>query len=209
MPSPTFKLSPSQSEGGELFPTKRHVVQMQRLGVKGVMITFDVSGIARFFKSLEQQDFRPELRYPAASAYDSDFLKLLGAGPAEGIIIGQALSMYLGEDQASVPEIARFREWMKRVDPSQKIDVFALYGWTSAEMFLNRMEALGPNVTRAGMVEQFSKMGAWDNRGLTTKVDVANKTPPVCEMYIVIKSGKFERLAPAKGFSCDGRFHKF
>ena len=184
------------------------VIQMRNEGVQGVFIVFDVTGIARFFKSLRQQGFDPPLKFPSAAAYDSAFIKLAGDA-AEGIIIGQSFAMYLGEDAALVPEITLFKEWMAKVDPNQKIDVFSLFGWMSGRLLLHGMEKAGPKVTRASVLAELQKIHEWNSFGLSDTVDVGAKKPGRCEMYMEVKGGQFRRLSPAQGFDCNGTFRPY
>ena len=195
----------------EVQPTESNftgdVIQMRQRGVQAVFVIFDVTGIARLFKSLHQQDFRPPLRYPSPAAYDGDFIGLVGADAAEGLLIGQSFSMFLGEDQALYPEIGRFREWMKRVSPGQKVDLFAMYGWLSAKLFIEAHQKVGPKLTRAAMIEALKGIHDFTG-GMETPMDVGGKKNPTCEMYMQVKGGKFTRLEPPKDYIC-GTFHHF
>ena len=181
-------------------------IRMESNDVQGYLIIFDVSGIARFMKSMAQQGFVPPIRYPSPAAYDSDLFKLAGADVANGLIIGQNLALYLGQDAASNPEIALFLEWMKKVDPSQKVDIFSFYGWLSGRLMIEGMKRAGPKVTRQGVLAQLQGIHAWDNFGASEKLDIGAKKPGVCEMYMEAKGGDFVRVAPASGFTCAGTF---
>jgi ABC-type branched-subunit amino acid transport system substrate-binding protein len=195
----------------EVQPTESNftgdVIQMRQRDVKAVFVVFDVTGIARLFKSLHQQNFNPPLKYPSPAAYDGDFIGLVGADAAEGILIGQSFSMFLGEDQSLFPEIGRFREWMKRVAPSQKVDLFAMYGWLSGKLFIEAMQKVGPRITRTGMIEALKGIHAFTG-GMQTPTDVGGKKNPVCEMWMQVKAGKFTRVEPATGFTC-GTFQPY
>ena len=187
------------------------VLEMRRRDVQGFLVVFDVSGIARFFRSIHQQGFDPPLKYPSPAAYDSDFITLAGADAVEGTIIGQGLSMYLGEDQ--LPEIQLFNEWMARVDPNQKVDIFALYGWTAARLLMTSMEATGPEVTREAILQDLTtNYTSWPNLGINgADNNVSAETNQVCEMYMQITGGQFTRLLPSDPgqFHCDGTFTPF
>jgi ABC-type branched-subunit amino acid transport system substrate-binding protein len=195
----------------EVQPTESNftgdVIQMRQRDVKAVFVVFDVTGIARLFKSLHQQNFNPPLKYPSAAAYDGDFIGLVGADAAEGILIGQSFAMFLGEDQGQFPEIGRFREWMKRVAPSQKVDLFAMYGWLSGKLFIEAMQKVGPKITRTAMIEALKGVHEFSG-GMQTPTDVGAKKNPVCEMYMQVKAGKFTRVDPPTGFSC-GTFQPY
>ena len=51
--------------------------------------------------------------------------------------------MFLGEDADKIPEVKLFNEWMKKTDPNQSVDLFALYGWLSARLFVDAMQQDG------------------------------------------------------------------
>lgn len=181
-------------------------IQMQSREVEGYLIVFDVTGIARFMKSMNQQGFVPPIRYPSPAAYDSGLFNAAGGGgPVNGAVIGMGNVLYLGQD-ANVPEVALFLEWMKKVDPTQKVDIFAFYGWLSGRLMIEAMKEVGPQVTREAMLAQLQSMHAWDNFGMTEPLDIGAKKPGVCEAYLEIVDGAFKRVHPASGFVCDGRF---
>ena len=185
------------------------VIQMRNRGVQGFLVVFDVTGIARFMKSMHQQGFDPPIKYPSPAAYDSDFIDIAGADALEGTIMGIGNVLYLGGDASRVPEINTFNEWMKRIDPGQKVDIFGFYGWLSAGLLVEALEQSGPEATRQGVLDFLATVTSWDNAGMTPPIDVAGKKNNVCEMYLEVRGGQFHRLAPAEGFICDGRFVRF
>ena len=185
------------------------VIQMRNRDVQGFLVVFDVTGISRFMKSMHQQGFDPPIKYPSPAAYDSDFVKLAGAEALEGTIIGQGNVLYLGTDAATVPEIKTFNEWMARIDPGQKIDIFGFYGWLSASLFLEAAEQAGPELTRQKVLDFLATVDSWDNAGMTPPINVAGKKNNICEMYLEVRGGQFHRLAPGEGFICEGRFIPF
>ena len=197
-------------EGRELQATESNfaadVQRMRAADVQGVMIVFDVTGIARFFKSLHQQRFDPPIKYPSPAAYDSEFIKLTGADAVEGLIIGQNVAMYSGEDAGAVPEIKLFNDWLAKIDPNQKIDIFAMYGWASGRLLVEAMKKAGPQVTRQGVLDVLKGIHSWNNFGMSETLDIGSKKPGPCEMYMEVKGGRFQRVHPASGFHCDGTF---
>lgn len=180
-------------------------IQMQGEDVQGYLIVFDVTGIARFMKSMKQQGFVPPMRYPSPAAYDSGLFKAAGgADPLNGIIIGMGNVLYLGQDD--IPEVKLFLEWMAKVDPTQKVDIFAFYGWMSGRLMVEAMKQVGPKVTRDAVLKQMQSMHAWNNFGMTETLDIGAKKPGVCEAYLEVVDGQFKRVQPASGFQCEGRF---
>jgi len=57
------------------------------------------------------------------------------------------MSMYIGED-ASLPEVTLFDEWVHKVKPGYKPDLFAVFGWGSVRLLADALKANGPKVTR-------------------------------------------------------------
>ena len=76
--------------------------------------------------------------------------------------------MFLGEDAGRIPEVKLFNDWMKRTDPNQPVDLFAMYGWLSARLFVDAMAKMaqaGQTPTRKGLLDTLSKWGSWDGNG--------------------------------------------
>jgi ABC-type branched-subunit amino acid transport system substrate-binding protein len=186
------------------------VVQMRRQNIQGFFIIYDASGIGRFLADMESQGYDPPLQYPSPAAYDSDLVKFAGKAGVEGIIIGQNMSMFLGEDAVAVPEIVTFNEWVRRIDPNQKFDLFALYGWAAGQLLTNAMTAAGPEVTREKVLAELAKTTSYNASGLHSVHNVAAKAPSVCEMYMEgTADGGFRRIFPDTGFYCEGTFHQY
>lgn len=184
------------------------VVQMRRAGVEMLIMTYDVTNFVRVAKAMAQQNWKPKLMNWGSNAYDPDFLS--GGGAAvEGSVLDQQQVLYGGEDRASVPEVGLFLDWMKRVDPSFKPDLFALYGWTSAMLFAQAAQAAGPKLTRAALFDALKKIDNFDGNGLLAPVGPASKRPSNCWLAIEVKGGKFVRKTPPSGFRCnDGGYFR-
>lgn len=189
------------------------IVQMQRLGVRTVMFLGDIGNLANFWRDMHQQrsSWKPDLKYVIATAYDSSwFARMPEPAAADGTIISQNVSLYLGEDAQRVPEVGLFLEWMKRIDPGQPVDLFAFYGWTSAKLFVEAATAVGPNLTREALMAHLRSVHEYDGDGLQLPVDIGRKrTLGACEVFIEAKDSTFRRWHPQQGFDCSGRFIPF
>ncbi|MCU1487432.1 MAG: hypothetical protein JWN67_4178, partial [Actinomycetia bacterium] len=183
------------------------VVRMKSSGVKLVhLLSADVKTVARLAKSMQQQGFKPDAFVVSNVAYDATFFPLVGSA-GEGIINIQGQAMYLGED-ASNPEVALFRQWLQRVKPGAKPDLFAVYGWASGRLFTQALQAAGPKATRAGVLAALRRIDTFDANGLVVPIGPASKRPATCFLVVTVKGGKYVRTDPARGFKCGDGYLK-
>ena len=86
-------------------------------------------------------------------------------------------------------------------------DLFAVYGWSSAQLFVQALKAAGPKAKRSDVMAALRKITKFDADGLLAAADPANKKPATCWMLNVVKDGKFVRVdSPASTFRCDGSY---
>jgi ABC-type branched-subunit amino acid transport system substrate-binding protein len=183
------------------------VIKMQSGGVQMVIMTGDVTGMARLAKAMAQQGFKPKLNNMAANAYDHRYVEIAGAA-AENTLLDQQLPLFAGEDGGTVPEVALFNQWIQKVRPGFKPDIFAAYGWASGRLFEQAARAVGGALTRASLLAALGKIDNFDSNGLVAPAGPASKRPPTCYILILVKGGKFQRTdEPPTGYRCnDGGF---
>ncbi len=206
-----YKISYSRVTGVLETDYTADVVKMRNAGVKMVVISgLDIGGVSRLLDNMAQQGFKPQVFSSTGTAYDSTLIKRAGAAAAEGIFIDQTQAMYLGEDAHNVPAVALFDKWMHNTKPDVRIDLFALFGWTSAELFTDALKAAGPKATRTSLLAALHNIKSFTANGLLPPANPGAKTPPKCWLHIEVHNGKFQRVNdPATGFRCDDqRFHQ-
>src|SRR5438270_7816893 len=171
------------------------IVRMRSAGVKTlVLVSADVKGIARIAQQAKQQNFHPDLTILGASAYDPQLIPLGTADALEGMHIYLPTAMYLGEDRGSSKEVDLFLTWLKKTHPNANADLFTVYGWTSARLFVQALQAAGPKATRSAVMAELRKINKFDSNGMLAPGGPASKTPPVCFVIIQAKGGKFVRV---------------
>ena len=179
------------------------VVRMRQAGVKFFFTNGDVKSVARMAKAMAGQGFKPDVFLVQGPAYDATFIPLAGAA-AEGVINIGTQSMYLGEDASFIPEIALMNQWLQKVKPGYKPDLFAAYGWGHGRLFAKGMESVGPKPTRPALLAALRKINEWDGYGLFSPAGPGPKRPAVCWIFEIVKNGKFERWeSPPPNFRCD------
>ena len=101
------------------------VVRMREAGVKAVfLVAVDVKTTARLANAMAQQNFKPDFFLVNGPAYDPTLVSLAGAS-VEGLFSSQPYSMFDGEDAGVIPEVKLFDEWVQKVKPGYKPDLFA------------------------------------------------------------------------------------
>ena len=184
------------------------VINMKSKGVNAVDLTgLDWQDAAIFVQNAATQNYHPGLIFSGGPVYADQFISHAG-GPAaaNGIQIGQVFSLYLGQDAKSLPADKSFLSYVKKVNPSWVPDLYTLYGWASADLFVQALKAAGPHPTRGAVLAQLKKITSFDANGLMATVNPVAKTISPCFMMADIKGGNFVREMPTgSGFDCSGK----
>ena len=188
------------------------VINMKNAGVQMVLMT---DGDQQIFSALSaamaQQGFHPQVVFSAGPIYDNHFVSAAGgAANTKGYYLVQGSSLYLGQDAKSVPAVKTFDTWVEKVHPGFNIDLYTVYGWASAALFVQALKAAGNSPTRGKLLTQLSKITNFSANNLIAPANPAKKIPPNCVLFAQINSsGKFARIAPTKnsGFNCSGSYY--
>jgi ABC-type branched-subunit amino acid transport system substrate-binding protein len=185
------------------------VISMRNDHVNAVDLTaVDWEVGAEFVQNAAAQGWHPGLIFSAGPIYADQFVAHAG-GPAatNGIQIGQGQALYLGQDAKTIPADKLFLSYVKKVSPSWTPDLFTLYGWASAELFVQALQAAGPKPTRGSVLTQLKKITSFNASGLIAPANPAQKKPASCYVMMQIKNGNYVRTQPAKsGYSCNAPY---
>ena len=156
---------------------------------------------AEVAQEMQQQNFHP-INIEGA-AYSDQLLKL-GGSAVNGMYIVQPYALFLGQDASTVPQVALFDKWMKIADPNANFEIESIYGWTSAELFVDALKAAGAQPTRASLVAALDKITHFDTDGMIPVSDPAQNVPDNCFLLAQVQDGKIVRVppTPATGFDC-------
>jgi hypothetical protein len=180
------------------------VVRMRQSGVKAVYMTaVDVKTTARLAKAMAQQNFKPDFFLVGGVAYDPGMVSLAGDA-VEGVYNAQPYAMFGGEDAGAIPEVRLFNQWLQKVKPGYKPDLFAAYGWASGRLFFQALQAAGPKAERADVIAALRRITDFSDNGLVAPAGPGIKRPAVCFILVQIRGGKFERSdSPPPGYRCN------
>ena len=185
------------------------VINMRNKGVNAVDLTgVDWQDAAIFVQNAATQNWHPGLIFSGGPVYADQFISHAG-GPAvaDGIMIGQVFPLYLGEDQSQLPADKLFLKYTKQVSSSWVPDLYTLFGWASANLFVQALHAAGPHPTRGSVTAQLEKITNFDANGMVSPTNPAQKKPSGCFMMATIKNGKFVRVMPKTGFDCNTSYY--
>ena len=177
------------------------VVRMRQSGVKLVyLVATDDKNTARLAGAMQRQG----LDVPIIANYNPDLPKL-GGESVEGVWSPSGFAMFDGDDH-DIPEVKLFYDWVNKVKPGAKIDLFAAYSWAAGRMLFQAMEKAGPKATRADVIRELKTFTEYSANGLIAPAGPGIKKPNECLMFAQVKGGKWTRVEPDKGWICLGPY---
>jgi branched-chain amino acid transport system substrate-binding protein len=182
------------------------IVHMRSLGVQTLFMTdLDWEVSAALIQGMTQQGWRPMVSYSGGPAYADQFIKTAGGAAANGVIIGQLQALYLGQDRKAVPAVNTFLTWVQKAKKGWTPDLYTLYGWASAQLFVQALKSAGPHPTRGKVLAELHKVTNFNASGLLAPGDPAYKVSPSCYILAKVVNQSFQRVEdPGNGtFRCD------
>jgi ABC-type branched-subunit amino acid transport system substrate-binding protein len=190
------------------------VIRMQQAGVKMIyVIAANNAGAANLLHAVRQQT--ASRNWPVVfggPAYDQAFLQQAhsdlttsGVGPT---FEDQQYALFFNHSDAqAIPAVQDFQTWYGRVSGGASPDLFAAYGWSSAELFVKALRAAGPKANRKTLFTQLKKVTSFDADGLLATANPAHNKPGSCWVLTQAVNGQWARLDSPRGtFRCDGGY---
>jgi ABC-type branched-subunit amino acid transport system substrate-binding protein len=181
------------------------VIKMKDAGVQWLsMDSFQLEAVSRVLDAAKQQNWHPKV-ITAATAYDGNFFSVADAAAAEGLYLPQQFAMFLGEDRKTSKGVDEYLTWLEKVHPGAKPDLFGAYAWANAMLYTQaRKAAGGADATPEQVVKALIATKKFDADGLLAESDPGDQKPATCYLVAQVKAGKYVRLFPDTGFSCEG-----
>ncbi len=178
------------------------MIKMKNAGVK---LLFEPTQQGAYISTMAQENAQEGLNallVSGSNAYEEGF----NPGSAgNGTLVTTVTAMYMGQDGKLIPAVDTFDKWAKKVDPQTQLDLYTLYGWISAELFVQGLKGAGANPTRASLEAQLNKVTSFNAQGLISNQNPAQKIPGGCWIVIQYENGTWKRIAPdpKSGFVCN------
>jgi ABC-type branched-subunit amino acid transport system substrate-binding protein len=178
------------------------MIKMKNSGVKMIM---ELTQQGAYISTMAQENKQEGLNavfFTGVSAYEKGFDP--GAS-GNGALLTSVTALYMGEDGKVIPAVKTFDHWAKVVDPQTQLDLYTLYGWISAQLFVQALRNAGTNPTRASLDAQLNKITSFNANGLIATQNPAQKIPGKCWIAAEYNNGLWHRIAPdpKAGFVCN------
>ncbi|MGH9017617.1 MAG: ABC transporter substrate-binding protein, partial [Acidimicrobiales bacterium] len=173
---------------------------------RGVQLFFTTqmpdSYAATLAEEMQQQSFSPIV--VQGDAYSANLVKD-GGSAVNNMYIELGYVLYLGQD-ANQPAVKLFTHWMHVADSSANFELQSLYGWASAQLFVQALRQAGNPPTRAGLVAALAKVTSFNASGILTTGNPSANVPGDCVLLAQVKNGQIVRVppTPSDGFVCGG-----
>jgi hypothetical protein len=95
-------------------------------------------------------------------------------------------------------------DWLQKASPGATPDYFGLHAWSAYRLFQKLASEIGPDLTRKKLFDALKATKEWGGNGMHGPHQIGAKLPTTCNLYMEVKGGKFQRMAPASGFDCSG-----
>ena len=176
------------------------VLNMQNKKVQYVTEYSDTSSAARLLQAMQQQNFTPQVVDWFGEEYTPDFINQTQPG-SNGDLLLMATSAY--EEAGSNPGMQLYLQWLNRVAPGAKHDIFGIFAWSAGLAFAQAAKAAGPHLTRAGLLAQLAQIHNWTGGGVQPPSDIGNHVPSACFSYFTMQGSSFNRTYPAAANTSD------
>jgi len=101
------------------------------------------------------------------------------ARPSDNMYIEIGYVLYLGADD-HLPAVKLYTKWMKVADPDANFELQSLFGWASAQLFVQGLRNAGSPPTRSGLELALDKIRNFNASGLIATSDPAENVPGAC-----------------------------
>lgn len=176
-----------------------YVAEMKQKGVEYVQWLGSAQHAVRLAKAMQDQGFDPKVFIGDPTLYTDKYVQQGGAA-VEGTLVYTDAVMY----DASVTELQRYKRWLQQVAPGAEPSYFGLFAWGAARLFVKLAAQVGPNLTREKLLKQVRQVRNYTGNGLFAPMDVGAKRTSPCVKLIKLQGGSWHRLAPNKGYVCNG-----
>ncbi|MGH9206349.1 MAG: ABC transporter substrate-binding protein, partial [Acidimicrobiales bacterium] len=188
------------------------IVNMRNNNVQMLMLdNLDIKRVALILNAAQQQGWHPQLLESGGVAYDGSYFKLTNSGAGEGLLNDQQQALYLStanSDASTTPEVKLFDTWMAKTNPGFAPDIFSVFAWASARLFVQALQTAGPSPTQSSVLAALRNTHTFNSNGLLPPADPAAKKAPTCWVLLQIEGTKYVRHdSPTSGFRCDGGYY--
>ncbi len=178
------------------------VINMRGSGADFVyLFAFEINMQVRLARTMRQQNFDPAIKINTIG-YHSRLVELLGdTANGWGSYVPHAPILNAGEAGRN-PGLADFLGWNERLFPGAQLDLFPVGGWSDAHLFVEALRQIGPDVTRAKVIDVIdNQIERTDGGGIEPERTVGEVIP--CFVMVKVVDQKWVREHPQSGYECE------
>jgi len=185
------------------------VSRMQAAGVDMVASCMDLGGNVLLAQTMQQAGMNGAVQY-WLDGYDPTALQQFGLAMQGVYLLLQHVPFEVAQlDPGAYPGMDRFLAALARYAPGTKPSEAALAGWTSADLFVTGLRAIGRDVTRSRLVAALNRIPSFTADGILAPVDWQTAHRPVtgptnCTAFVQVQGDRFVPVygTPPSVFTC-------
>ena len=178
----------------------RIVTELKDADIQFVAFQGAYQQAARLAQSMQQQNYAPQVFALQQNIYTPDLIETCGEACEPFVMVAQNASLL--EEMQSNPELQLYAEWLARVNPRARPTGLGMYSWAAAKLFVQALKDIGPELTRAKLLEYLKGVDGYDANGLIPAQHVGSQEASGCIVMLDIDGGQFKRIAPPQGYNC-------
>ena len=154
----------------------------------------------RLVEAMQQQDYAPKALALQSNTYVPELLETCQGACDEYVSLAQTGALV--EEIEGNPELQTYAEWLKRINPNAQPTGLGMYSWGAAKLFVQALKAIGPEPTRASLLEYLRGVSGYDGGGLFPPQDIGSQVPTDCIIMLDIEDNRFVRAEPGDDYRC-------
>lgn len=174
-----------------------YVQQMKDAGTQFVNYTGPYQFTVKLQQAMAQQGFTPKVFLQDATIYDAAYVEQAGE-LGDGVYVYSQTNLF---DDFSIAEMKLYRAWLDQVAPGAEPNIYGVYAWSAARLFVEEATKLGGKLTRQSLLAALAKVRDWTANGLHVPQDVGAKTTANCASIIQLDGGTWSKVSPGE-FLC-------
>lgn len=176
------------------------VQQLKSKGVEYVDFVGAWQQAVRFSQAMKQQGYTPKYVHYLQPMYTQDLIDN-ATGAVEGAYLSVNHPLYT---DTSAKEMQLYLNWLQQVKPGARPTTYGVYAWSATRMFVESAIKLGGKLDRDTLNAELKRIRDWTANGLHAGQSPGTKRTGECTSMIRVEGGKFTRVAPARGYLCEG-----
>jgi hypothetical protein len=164
------------------------VINMRNAGVDSVWTSMDLNNDVKLVKAICQQGWRPKVIHLEVSSYDPSLIERVGSSCVDSQNIW-VRSVFLPFSRPNA-EIRRYMSTLHGYCANCAPTTFGLEGWLSAKLFVERLQAIGGDLTRARLYRSLDSV-RWTGGGVMGPVTPSDRIIYGCNYMLHVTSSGF------------------